>query len=224
MRPWLPSVEYHTDVSDAARKLTYDLFDPDTGTCKKINESDVEARYYRSHSQAICGPAGAGKTLLHLAKAVSYARRRGKDRIIWLSGSIEPLAILSHNGELERAGAVVLADFDLQTVRGSLSSNDIKSLFDVRQGGAIESKRWHSIVFPVRLPRLFSLNGKVEDWLQIFEQIDDHNAAQMRRVCIAGYSQPLPKTIKFVNEEAKEKLEAIEIAEAQAELERERQW
>ena len=140
-----------------------------------------------------------------------------------LSGSIEPLAMLSHNGELEKAGAIVIADFDVKMIKNALSSNDIKSLFDVRGGGSIESKRWHTIEFPVRTPRLFSLNGSVDQWLGILG-MDGHTKAQMRRVCVAGYSEPIPDTVRLVTERAREMLRDTEIEEAQEELERERQW
>ena len=96
----------------------------------------------------LCGSGGVGKTLFHTSKARRYAMRNGKDRIIIVSGSIEPLAILSSQGELQKAGAIILADFDISTSLRGLSDNDVKALFDVRNGGSIKCKSWRTITFP----------------------------------------------------------------------------
>ena len=71
-----------------------------------------------------------------------------------MKGSIEPLVTLSKNGALANAGAVICEDFDLQSARGSLSKEDLKTLFDVRDGGTVESKRYGTIDVPPGLPRL----------------------------------------------------------------------
>ena len=75
---------------------------------------------------------------------------------------------LSKNGALANAGAVICEDFDLQSARGSLSKEDLKTLFDVRDGGTVESKRYGTIDFPPGLPRLFSFNSEATIVLSIF--------------------------------------------------------
>ena len=162
--------------------------------------------------------------MFHTAKARAYARRRGKDRVIIVSGCIEPLAILSSQGELDKAGAIILADFDIQCLRGSLSDNDIKALFDVRSGGSIEVKRWHTITFPPRLPRLFSLNGDVQAWMGIFGTGSQHETAKMRRIAIAGYTTPFADALRLIRPSALKHLASIEAQEAEAELAAEREW
>ena len=68
----LASIEYGDDLTPLALNLVYDLFEPDTGSTTKVCEKEVEARYYRTHSQCLCGDPGIGKTLFHLAKAKKY--------------------------------------------------------------------------------------------------------------------------------------------------------
>ena len=153
-----------------------------------------------------------------------YCRRRDCDRIIVLMGSIEPLTVLSHHGEIERAGAIVLGDIDLQSLRGTLSDNQQKLLFDTRSGGTIKCKRWHPIPFPPNLPRLISLNGDIKDWLEVFGEPTAHDIAKMRRVVIGGYSKPFSKTDRLISDSGKQKLQDFDDAEAQKELQREQEW
>ena len=125
------------DATAVARDLKYDLYDPDAGSSRVVREADVERSFWKTHAQCIVGEGGAGKSLLHISKAKSYARRLGKDRIIILQGSMEPLGVLSETGELEKAGAIVFQDIKLQNIRGSLDENEQKVLFDVRKGGSM---------------------------------------------------------------------------------------
>ena len=133
----LEPVEYLDDATEEAKNLSYDLYDPERGATTSVKECDVEKLYWKTHAQCIVGEGGAGKTLLHISKAKSYARRLGKDTIIVLQGSMEPLGVLSENGELEKAGAIVFSDIKLQNIRGSLDENEQKVLFDVRKGGSM---------------------------------------------------------------------------------------
>ena len=88
------------------------------------------------------GDPGIGKTPLHIANAISYCIRKDRKYFVRCKGSIEPLVILSKMHVLEGAGAIVLEDFDLNAARGALTREELKALFDVRDGGVIESKRW----------------------------------------------------------------------------------
>ena len=126
----LEDAEYDTDATEA-RNLDYDLYDPDRGATCGVEDTDVESMYWTTHAQCIVGEGGAGNTLLHISKAKSYARRLGKERIIVLQGSLEPLGILSEIGELEKDGAILFRDIKLQNIRGSLDENKHKVLFEV---------------------------------------------------------------------------------------------
>ena len=132
------------------------------------------------------GDAGIGKTPLHIAKAINYYVRKGKKYFVRCKGSIEPLVILSKMQVLEDAGAVILEDFDLYAARGALTNEELKALFDVRDGGVIESKRWGHITFPPQLPRLFSFNDNALKLLNVFGDPTSHQQAQLKRVRIAG--------------------------------------
>ena len=187
-----------------------------------VAESDVEATFWRTHAQAICGDAGMGKTLFHIVKAKRYCRRLGSDRFIMLEASIEPLGILSHRGEMSKCGCIVVGDMDMQSLRGDLTANHQKILFDVKNGGVIEAKRWHPIIFPAGMPRLFSLNGDVSDWLSLFGGA--HDNARLRRIAIARMKQPLPRTMKLINGFGMKHLNVAEQKTLEKAIEKNKNW
>ena len=49
--PRLPAVDYAKDITDSARMLEYDLFNPDTCDTERVTELQVEQRHYRTHAQ-----------------------------------------------------------------------------------------------------------------------------------------------------------------------------
>ena len=141
-----------------------------------------------------------------------------------MKGSIEPLVTLNKNGVLANAGAVICEDFDLQSARGSLSKEDLKTLFDVRDGGTVESKRYGTIDFPPGLPRLFSFNSEATIVLSIFgeEPTDAHSRAQLKRVCIAGFGELV--TTPLMSDEGKQLAKSALNEGAQDDLNREQAW
>ena len=177
------------DFTPEADSLEYQRFNPETGVADKVTDLEIDkGTSWKVYSQMVNGDAGIGKTPLHIAKAINYCVRKGKKYFVRCKGSIEPLVILSKMHVLEDAGAVILEDFDLYAARGALTNEELKALFDVRDGGVIESKRWGHITFPPQLPRLFSFNDSALKLLNVFGDPTSHQQAQLKRVCVAGYS------------------------------------
>ena len=141
-----------------------------------------------------------------------------------MKGSIAPLVTLSKNGALANAGAVICEDLDLQSARGPSSKEDLKTLFDVRDGGTVESKRYGTIDFPPGLPRLFSFNSEATIVLSIFgeEPTDAHSRAQLKRVCIAGFGELV--TTPLISDEGKKLAKSALNEGAQDDLIREQAW
>ena len=76
---------------------------------------------------------------------------------------MDPLGLLSKNGSLGPVGAIVLMDFDWNTnLDKSMTAEEIKSLFDVKEGGQI-SARNHKVVFRKEFPRVMSANIGVDE-------------------------------------------------------------
>ena len=125
-----------------------------------------------------------------------------------VKGSIETLVQLSKKGILANAGAVILEDFEFYSLRGSLSTEDLKTLFDVRDGGTVECKRYGTIDFPPGLPRLFGFNSPAKDLLGTFSpdsaDMNSHTKAQLKRVMIAGYDEIISRVL--ITDEAKKRI------------------
>ena len=141
-----------------------------------------------------------------------------------MKGSIEQLVILSKQGVLTQCGAVVLEDFSLASVRGSLTDEDIKTLFDVRDGGCIESKRWGAIEFPPGLPRLFGFNESAQALLGIISSgcASSHQQAQLKRVCVAGLEAIV--TTPLITSAAKANLNEAADDDHEEDMRREEAW
>ena len=188
----LPNVERDEHFTRSFDSLEYKKVDPDNpNESVTITDQQIDSTgAWKQYAQMINGNPGIGKTPAHISKAKIYCRRREKTFFVKVKGSIEPLVILSKKGILAEAGAVICEDFSLDSVRGSLTDEDIKTLFDVRDGGCIESKRWGHIEFPPGLPRLFSFNEPAETLLKICGAFPSgHQKAQLKRVCVAGYKE-----------------------------------
>ncbi len=71
-----------------------------------------------------------------------------------------------------------------------MTDEDLKVLFDVRDGGAIETKRYGHIQFPVSTPRLFSFNETARAFFGVKgdpSRSRSHVQEILKRVCVAGF-------------------------------------
>lgn len=119
-------------------------------------------------SLVILGVGGLGKSkLMHmLAKEICVAY----EKAVYIFGkALDPLGVLSHCGVVRQCGALVLTDFDLKARKGYLTAEEIKSLFDVVEGGSIQQTGYRPAMFPPGLCRIFALNGSGKDVGKWFE-------------------------------------------------------
>jgi hypothetical protein len=77
---------------------------------------------------------------------------------VWAK-ALDPLGVLSHTGVLSSAGCLVLTDLTLTTGRNQrISSEELKSLLDILEGGVIQSCRYRSATIDAGLPRVMAVN------------------------------------------------------------------
>jgi len=117
------------------------------------------------------GDGRIGKTLISEAKAIKCCMKLKRDFYLKVDGSIENLVLATDL--VEYVGAIVIGDTDMQSNRGTLTSNDLKSLFDVTRWGTIECKRHSTIVLPEGVPRFISINKPFLDWLGVKKVWDE---------------------------------------------------
>jgi hypothetical protein len=93
--------------------------------------------------------------------------------------ALDPLGVLSHSGALRKCAALALTDFDLSAARGkSLTSETVKRLLDVAEGGTLQDCRWRSCILPPgKLPRLLALNGEPDSYGSWFAKYDQRGLA-----------------------------------------------
>ena len=109
-------------------------------------------------SAFLIGSPGAGKsTCLHVC-ARTWTITAGKD--IYLFGkSIDPPGTLSKAGIVSAFGAMVITDFDCQSLmQTQLTDEGLKSLVDVQEGGHCPARHFRAIL-PRKQPRLFAAQG-----------------------------------------------------------------
>jgi hypothetical protein len=71
-----------------------------------------------------------------------------------------------------------MTDFDLSAARGrTLSSETIKSLLDVSEGGCLQECRWRSAQLPAGMPRLLAMNGEPATYGSWFSKHEQHGLA-----------------------------------------------
>ena len=79
-------------------------------------------------------------------------------------------------------------------------------------------------MLPPNLPRLFSLNGNVKEWLSLLDAANSHDNARTRRVAIAGMKVPLPLGMQLVSDDGQSMLDDADQEALREATERERQW
>jgi hypothetical protein len=128
-------------------------------------------------SLLLLGAAQVGKSrVLHM---ISQEATIGAGLETYCFGkSLDPLGVLSHGGSLRSCGCLSLTDFDLQAARGkTLSTETIKSLLDVGEGGCLQECRWRSAHLPAGMPRLLAMNGEPASYGSWFAKHDQQGLA-----------------------------------------------
>ena len=116
----------------------------------------------------IIGEGGKGKSKLLHALAQEVCIGEGKTSYLF-GKNLDALGILSYAGEVRRAAAVCLTDCNLKVARGgSLSSESLKSLLDVVEGGSLPDTRYRPAQFPPGLVRMLAYNGNARGYGDFF--------------------------------------------------------
>jgi hypothetical protein len=155
------------------------------GAFRRVTLTEWLDDYCESHSLFVVGRAGAGKSkLLHMVAAELCL---GKDceppcrRYVWAK-ALDPLGVLSHTGVLASAGCLVLTDLTLTTGRNQrISSEELKSLLDVVEGGVVQSCRYRSATITAGLPRVMAVNmgDTRESFGRVFSEHGQHGLAEL---------------------------------------------
>jgi len=108
----------------------------------------------------LIGHSGAGKTALSHALAKNFTAMKRKTLFV-STKSLDPLGLVTRNGDMSKMGAFVFNDAPLRTMMSTnLDNESMKSLLDVREACAFRS-RYHDAVLPAAHARLFSCNSGV---------------------------------------------------------------
>jgi hypothetical protein len=142
-------------------------------------------QYCETHSLLIVGRAGSGKSkLLHMLAAELCIGKNATppcNRYIWCK-ALDPLGVLSHTGAVASAGCIILTDMTLTTGRNTqISSEELKSLLDVVEGGVVQSCRYRAATIDAGLPRVLAVNmGRTHDaYGRLFSQHGQHGLAAL---------------------------------------------
>jgi hypothetical protein len=91
---------------------------------------------------------------------------KAADRFVYTK-NLDGLGILAYGGDLRAAGCLVATDFSFTASRGkTLTSEDMKALLDVAEGGCLANCRYKPGLLPAGLPRVICVQA-------------DHRAAGM---------------------------------------------
>jgi hypothetical protein len=141
--------------------------------------------FCETHSLLIVGRAGSGKSkLLHMLAAELCVGREADPpccRYVWAK-ALDPLGVLSHTGALATAGCLVCTDLTLTTGRNTqISSEELKSLLDVVEGGVVQSCRYRAATIDAGLPRILAVNmGRSHDACgRLFSEHGQHGLAAL---------------------------------------------
>jgi hypothetical protein len=155
------------------------------GAFRRVTLTEWLDDYCESHSLFVVGRAGAGKSkLLHMVAAelcLGKACEPPCSRYVWAK-ALDPLGVLSHTGVLASAGCLVLTDLTLTTGRNQrISSEELKSLLDVVEGGVVQSCRYRSATISAGLPRVMAVNmgDTRESFGRVFSEHGQHGLAEL---------------------------------------------
>jgi hypothetical protein len=170
-----------TGSSSYARELPVYVWDSRQGKMVSFSLSAwLDEGHYLSTSLLLLGRAAVGKSrALHmLSQEIAVSGTDPENACYAFGKAIDPLGILAHSGSLRGCSSLALTDFDLAAARGKcLTSETVKSLFDVPEGGVLQECRWRSCTLAPGLPRLFALNGEPASYGSYFDKFEQHGLA-----------------------------------------------
>lgn len=128
----------------------------------------------------LLGEGGKGKSKLSHMLAQELAIGYTKELYV-LAKAMDPLGILSHTGVFKKAGALIIADADFKTTKGPMTAEEVKSVFDITEGGTVQGTRYRPANFPGggELPRIFNMNASPSDMGKFFRKHDMHGIAMV---------------------------------------------
>jgi hypothetical protein len=170
-----------TGSSPYARGLPVYVWDQRQGKMTSYSLSAwLDGGHYLTTSLLLLGRAAVGKSrVLHmLSQEIAVSGTDPESAAYAFGKAIDPLGILAHSGALRGCSSLSLTDFDLAAARGrNLTSETVKSLFDVVEGGALQECRWRSCTLGAGLPRIFALNGEPASYGSYFSKYEQPGLA-----------------------------------------------
>jgi hypothetical protein len=133
-------------------------FDHVTNKFRDLTLHEYYTRKYMDKAAIFIGSSGAGKTALCHALAKDFTIGKGKTIFI-SSKALDPLGLVTKNGDMTKVGAFVFNDTPLRTLMNEIMSTEAtKALMDVREPCAYTA-RYHDAILPRLHARLFSCNS-----------------------------------------------------------------
>jgi hypothetical protein len=174
-------VPWATGTSPAARSLEVFIWSNTEYKFKVVSlEAWLEDGHYLETSLLLLGAAAVGKSrILHmLSQELVLASDDSGEGTYVFGKSLDPLGVLAHAGSLRGCSCISLTDFDLAAARGRvLSSETVKSLLDVPEGGVLQECRWRACTLPPSMPRMFALDGEPSTYGSYFAKYEQHGLA-----------------------------------------------
>ena len=128
-------------------------------TAAEYTDTEIHMR----KSAWLVGRSGAGKSTMQGAWGRMFCRRRNK--LVYFDGkSIDPIGLLTKDGQMDSFGALMLADFNMRSLMDRcIDDEGKKSLFQVDEAGHLPC-RYHQAILPKYTPRVFSCNTDVDEY------------------------------------------------------------
>jgi hypothetical protein len=153
----------------------------------------VNTRLHKLRAAFFVGESEIGKSALQGALGKLFCIRTGSSFYI-LSKGLDALGLATRSGELVRAGAICLHDFELHSDREvALSIEEVKGLGSVYEQATFRA-RYHPAILPKYVPRLMSVNAGMHadgtvDWGSWFSRNNIRALAYLAREDVGGLSR-----------------------------------
>jgi len=134
---------------------------------------------YLKTTLILIGASNAGKSELGMAIARELAHRHGHERF-GMCKNLDAIGRLSMVGMMDRMGAFLFSDFELQTKlsKTPLSEEELKAFLDPNEAGGYDC-RYHPALFAKWTPRIWTLNSGMVEGAVCYEWwFEQHHATQ----------------------------------------------
>lgn len=131
-----------------------------------------------------------------------------------LAKAIDPLGILSHTGVFKKAGALIMADADFKTTKGPMTAEEVKSVFDIQEGGTVQGTRYRPANFPGSgdLPRIFNMNAKPANMGTFFRKHEMYGIATMIEALAEADLQKAEQQLKNLDADTQAQVRRFAVA------------